>query len=293
MKKHIYPIVFSLALTGCVTYSLLDAFVIPHKLEGEYIVSKYIQTDSNTDTDYDVAVTETKKYIVYETVRINNTDVHVAHIYCSAADLKTALAKDTYGLNITEKTSSMASEANAIIAINGDYYGAKKSGYVIKNGILYRSTLRTDTSNDDLVIYADGRFEIINEKDISAKDLLDQGVIQLFAFGPALVNDSSIYVSESAEVSKAMQDNPRTAIGMVDIGHYVFVVSDGRTNQNEGLSLYELAQFMQSQGCKVAYNLDGGGSSTMIYNNEVVNNPTTSGNKISERAVSDIVYITF
>ena len=68
------------------------------------------------------------------------------------------------------------------------------------------------------------------------------------------------------------------------------MVSDGRTDESEGLSLYELATFMESLGVKAAYNLDGGGSSTMYFNGKVINNPTTNG-KIKEREVSDIVYI--
>jgi len=88
-----------------------------------------------------------------------------------------------------------------------------------------------------------------------------------------------------------MASNPRTAIGMIAPLHYVFVVSDGRTNQSAGLSLYQLAEFMQSLGVQVAYNLDGGGSSTMVFQGKVINNPTTNGRTIAERKVSDIVYI--
>ena len=88
-----------------------------------------------------------------------------------------------------------------------------------------------------------------------------------------------------------MASNPRTAIGIIDELHYVFVVSDGRTEESEGLSLYELAEFMQSIGVTTAYNLDGGGSSTMYFNGEVINKPTTGGRHIKERSVSDIVYI--
>ena len=69
------------------------------------------------------------------------------------------------------------------------------------------------------------------------------------------------------------------------------VVADGRTSESEGLSLLELAELMESYGCVTAYNLDGGGSSTMVFNGVVVNQPTTNGNQIIERAVSDIVYI--
>ena len=116
------------------------------------------------------------------------------------------------------------------------------------------------------------------------------GVWQAFSFGPALVEDSSVTVDENAEVAKAKASNPRTAIGVIDANHFVFVVSDGRTSESEGLSLYELATFMKGLGVETAYNLDGGGSSTMYFNGYVVNNPTTGGG-IKERSVSDIVYI--
>ena len=98
-------------------------------------------------------------------------------------------------------------------------------------------------------------------------------------------------MTEDEEVGKAKSSNPRTAIGMIDQRHYVLVVSDGRTNESQGLSLYELAEFMKSLDTTVAYNLDGGGSSTLVFNGEVINNPTTNGKSIKERSVSDIVYI--
>ena len=90
-----------------------------------------------------------------------------------------------------------------------------------------------------------------------------------------------------------MASNPRTAIGKVADGHYVLVVSDGRTSESAGLTLYQLAPYMSDElGCETAYNLDGGGSSTLYYDGSVVNNPTTNGDKITERSVSDIVYLT-
>ena len=88
-----------------------------------------------------------------------------------------------------------------------------------------------------------------------------------------------------------MADNPRTAIGVYEPGHYILLVSDGRTKESKGLTLYELAEFLQELGVTTAYNLDGGGSSTMVFQGEIVNNPTTNGRKITERSVSDIVYI--
>ena len=88
-----------------------------------------------------------------------------------------------------------------------------------------------------------------------------------------------------------MASNPRTAIGIIDDLHYVFVVSDGRTDESEGLSLYQLATILEDLDVETAYNLDGGGSSTMYFNGEIVNTPVSMRRNSSERSVSDIVYI--
>lgn len=69
------------------------------------------------------------------------------------------------------------------------------------------------------------------------------------------------------------------------------VVADGRTEESQGLSLYQMAEVLKAYGAQTAYNLDGGGSSTLYFNGQVINKPTTNGNTISEREVSDIVYI--
>lgn len=222
------------------------------------------------------------------TYRVNDTNVYVADIcFSSVESLKTAFAQDTYGRKITDKTSDMADEKNAVLAINGDYYGARESGYVIRNGILYRDT---PSDADVLCIYPDGHMEIVDPHEVSARELLEAGVWQAFSFGPGLLQDGEYLVDQNDEVGRAMASNPRTAIGMIDSNHYVFVVSDGRTDESKGLSLYELAGFMESLGVQTAYNLDGGGSSTMVYEGEIVNTPA-NGRHSNERSVSDIVYI--
>lgn len=219
----------------------------------------------------------------------NDTTIYVADIRLDSAEyLKTAFAEDTYGKNITATTSDIAESKDAILAINGDYYGVKESGYVIRNGIVYRDSAN---GSDILCIYSDGTMDIVNDMDYSAQELVDANVWQAFCFGPALIENSVISVDTDDEVHMARESNPRTAIGIIDKNHFVFVVSDGRTEESEGLSLYELAQFMKDLGVTTAYNLDGGGSTTMYFNGEIVNNPTSGGNRIQERKISDIVYI--
>lgn len=243
--------------------------------------TKVVSENSYIDENISITLTEYREY---------DTSIYVADVIISSPEyLKTALAQNAYGRNVTEKTSVMAENNNAILAINGDYYGSQERGYVIRNGTLYRNT--ASKNQEDLVIYKDGTLGIITEGDITAEQLLKDGAIQVLSFGPGLVTDGAIAVSENDEVGKAKASNPRTAIGIVGDLHYLFVVSDGRTNESKGLSLYQLAEFMQSLGTEIAYNLDGGGSSSMFFNGKVVNNPTTNGRSIKERSVSDIVYI--
>ena len=232
---------------------------------------------------------DTKTSITLKQYREYYSNIYVAVVTVSdASDLKTALANNTYGRNITDTTSDMAANNNAVLAINGDYYGARQSGYVIRNGKLYRDT---SGNRDALVIQKNGEFKFVSESETSASELLQDGALQAFSFGPVLLNNGEISVGENDEVGMAMASNPRTAIGYLGNNHYVFVVSDGRTSESAGLSLYELASFMKELGVKDAYNLDGGGSSTMVFKGEIINNPTTSGRSGEERAVSDIVYM--
>ena len=236
---------------------------------------------SDTYEDENVKIT----YTQYTT---NGTTIHVADVQLSSAEyLKTAFAEDTYGKNVTEATSEIAEAHDAILAINGDYYGVQEKGYVIRNGIVYRDKAG---ASDVLCIYADGSMKIVDPSTVTAQELADQGVWQAFSFGPGLVENGEISVSLDSEVGRAKVSNPRTAIGVIDDLHYVFVVSDGRTDDSEGLSLYELASFMDQLGVQTAYNLDGGGSSTMVFRNQIINNPT-GGFGDREREVSDIVYI--
>ena len=298
-RKHpfLWTIVFSFALVGCTIYTLLDAFVIPSDTVSASAVTKSLSTSSEDSDSSDAVVTETSYEsdgisITLTTEYINDTYVYIADIQVDdASSLMAGLADDTFGRNVSETTSEIAESVNAILAINGDYYGFRDDGYVMRNGYLYRSTASDDEDQEDLVIYEDGTFEIIKESEVTAEELEEAGAYQIFSFGPGLVEDGEITVSTTDEVGQSMTSNPRTAIGQIGEGHYVMVVSDGRTDESEGLTLYELAEIMQDLGCETAYNLDGGGSTTMYFNGEVVNNPTTTGKTISEREVSDIVYI--
>ena len=299
-------------------WTLLDAFVIPRDIvkagtenEGAgSAVSAAVETNEAsppeteteeeerlqelltdpviTDTSYDNGLVK----IEISYMRTLDTDIYVADVTSTDPDcLKTGLADGTFGRNVTDTTSSIAEQNGAILAINGDYYGFRDSGYVVRGGYLYRSTPADDPGQEDLVLYRDGSVGIVNEMDVSAEELCENDARDIFSFGPGLVIDGEISVEKGDEVDRAQVTNPRTAFGVISPLHYLFVVSDGRTKESVGLSLLELAQLLKDLGCVTAYNLDGGGSSTLWFNGRVLNHPTTYGDTIAERKVSDILYI--
>ncbi len=226
----------------------------------------------------------------------NNTELRffVANIFVDdPAQLQTAFANEKYSKNGAEATSDIAARHDSVLAINGDYYNYKdKVGLVIRNGELYRDE---GSTRDQLLVYADGRMEAIRPEEYekgSGQQYIDAGVVQAFTFGPLLVENGEIVeLPEKYIIStKDTIREPRTAIGQVDEKHYVVIVADGRREgwSDLGMTLQELKQVFVEQGCHIGYNLDGGGSATMIHEGERVNK--TSGSR--ERNVSDIVYFT-
>ncbi|MCL1832338.1 MAG: phosphodiester glycosidase family protein [Oscillospiraceae bacterium] len=212
------------------------------------------------------------------------TSFFVADVKLSSmSQLKTAFAKDKYGRNITQKVSEMASNKKALFAINGDYYGFREGGLVIRNGMLYRNELSVYNHSDkSLLIDKRGDFHIAKEGVITNEELAEIGVVHGFSFGPpVVVNGKSVVTSLDSKF------DPRTAIGQVDDLHYIFVVSEGRIGDDpveSGLCLADLATIFLKRNCHTAYNLDGGGSATMWFNGRTIYSNTN-------RSISDIIYI--
>jgi exopolysaccharide biosynthesis protein len=320
-QPYRWAIIFSAVMMLFATFVLLDTFVIaragvPEATAGmttaaSTTAAKAAPTaepvkTADTSAETQAATAETTGTVPVVTsnsyrdanIQINMETVFKYETYFYVADvqitnigyLKAAFAQNTYGRNIKETTSTMAENNKAIFAVNGDYYGFRNYGFVLRNGILYRSTARKSGNDEALLVDQLGDFSIINERNADAQTFADAGAWQIFSFGPALIDHSEITVTARSEVSQSMTSNPRTAMGQVSALHYIFIVSDGRTDESAGLALLNLAQEFLSRGCSVAYNLDGGGSATMWFNGQIVNNPT-DGRTENERKISDVVYI--
>ncbi len=241
-----------------------------------------------TDTSYSNGSTS----VTLSTVTTDTLTYYVADVTLGdATDLRSAFANNQFGENITQTTSEIAAANGAVFAINGDYYGFRSTGIEIRNGVVYRD----EGARQGLAFYTDGHVEVYDETQTTAAELLASGVWNTLSFGPAIVDNGEVVDGiDSVEVDtnvgnhSIQGDQPRTAVGVIDDNHLVFVVVDGRQEgYSEGVTLPELADIMLSLGATTAYNLDGGGSSTMYFDGQVVNSPSNGG----ERGTSDILYV--
>jgi exopolysaccharide biosynthesis protein len=258
-------------------------------------------TSSTTSTGETTVALKTLTYTgTNGTLTYHIVDINLKKL----SNLRTHLATSSSGypgVNVVATTGSQisavesSSNVDVLSAINGDYcYYSSRDGYVIRNGTTYRSTKRDDYSEfDDFAIFKDGSILSYSEGDYTCSTIesMNGGCYQNFCFGPSLVKNGTVAVTTSTEVdTSSSAGNPRTAIGFINSLHYVFFVSEGRTTSYpKGFTLYQVASVLSKYGCSYAYNLDGGGSSTLYYEGSLVNLPCNNGGK--ERSVSDIVYV--
>ena len=225
-----------------------------------------------------------KNHITYYLVDLQLSD---------ATQLQTALAHDTYGTDIKDTLSNMAEEHDAYFAVNGDFYGYRQDGIVIRDGVLYRDE---PTDRNCLVLYRDGTAETIKESDTTGQELLDNGAWNVFSFGPVLVRDgrqepnlTDAYKVDAVNVSISGVE-PRTGIGYLGKNHFLILVVDGRQEgYSRGMNFEEMAKVFEEAGCELAYNLDGGGSVTLYQDGQIINSPCPLVGK--ERNISDILYV--
>ena len=236
---------------------------------------KYTDTVIVTENSYsspDISVTVTEETLGQTTYYL--ADIYVRDITC----FRTALANNTYGSGFRDSIEDMALLNNALLAVNGDYYGNTNEGVVIRNGVIYRAN---STNCDVCVLYYDGTMRVMPGSSFSVEEAVEQGAWQAWTFGPALLNTDGSVLTSFASTNRIISANPRTAIGYYEPGHYCLVVVDGR-GESAGITLSDLSRLFYDLGCKAAYNLDGGNSSVMVWNNEVINNPSGGGRESSD-----------
>ncbi|MFZ1283550.1 MAG: phosphodiester glycosidase family protein [Propionicimonas sp.] len=291
----------ALLAVGGGTAWALDRFVIEHvevtnasALEASNVTAA--QEGSNGTLTADSYTSDTAQVKVSKHTRGSGSDLitwFVADITVSDATIvRSAFAGDEFGENIIANPSEIAQQAGAVLAINGDYYGFRDTGIVIRNGVAYRDK----GARQGLACYADGSMRLYDETATTAARLVADGVWNTLSFGPGLVEGGAVIAGiDSVEIDTNVGNHsvqgqqPRTGVGVVAANHVLFVVVDGRSaGYSRGVTMTEFAEIFVELGATVAYNLDGGGSSAMVFNGSLVNNPLGKG---QERGTSDILYV--
>ncbi len=205
----------------------------------------------------------------------------------------------------TNKISTMAKKANAVLAIGGEYFASDEGGFIVRMGKVQQSRKTPYDTRDLLCIDENGDFHIIvRKRDVKvngkAKAIngdftaqlkaltAEHTLVNVFDFGPALVIDGELAaIPEEHHYAFHLQaKEPRCAIGQVGPLEYVLVVVDADRDGKSGATAEALAAFMLEQGCVQAYNLDGGNSALMYFHGANYSDKSVS----AERSVSDIIY---
>lgn len=224
---------------------------------------------------------KTKDGMTYFVCDVQLTDV---------SQLRTAFAGDDFRSGIYEATSDIAGRHSPVLAINADFCRYHRDGVIIRNGELLRK--QNIKRRHLLIVDKDGNLSALTDRSgkqgLVANSLEQEETWQTFEFGPVLIEDG-----QAAELPGSFfiscEDGyyePRTAIGQKGPLHYVIIVVDGRRDgYSTGASMPQLQQLFMDEGVDFAFNLDGGGSTTLYFLGEVINMP--SGGK--ERSVSDVL----
>lgn len=252
----------------------LDEYVAP-KPDPEKYDSAF---ENYKDDTIEVHYYKEKKYDSW----FHYMEVRIKH----PSQIRVALANNQYAKTgkIRKLPSEISADVNAVCAVNGCFYNVRWGGIFIHRRELLRDR---PFGIDVLLIDSDGNFHIVEDRELKSSGLLEKyDIINALSFGPELVRDG-----EELKITKRdwepSTNEPRTAICQYDDPlHYLVVLAEGRNSQSVGVTLQTFAHEVAQTNVKIAYNLDGGRSGTMIIGNKLKNKVGWG----SEKPQSDIVY---
>ena len=264
----------------------MDMNVFGDEMKADGWISKEEYQDESIHIQLDSRTRKTKSSADKTTITWVTVEI------ADASQLRTYFSDGSYDSRKQERSNVMTKRTRAVVAMNADF--AKYTydfGYIIRQGVFYRDALdQQKYPRDVLVIDSEGDFSIIpnaTSGDMQAflAELEASGRIAVnsFTFGPALINNGEVQTITSKE-HEAKLATARICICQLDHLRYAIVVVDG--GNGVGINLQELANYIPEilPDCKVAYNLDGGGSAHLLMNGKMANKTANS------RPISDIIY---
>lgn len=231
-------------------------------------------------------------HVTVEHQTVKKVKCSIVHIkIADPSQIRTAMSMDSYDNRTYAKAAAMAKQKNAIVAVNGDFFKYfYKIGYVVRQGEFYRDALNGE--RDVLIIDDHGDFHAVrNAKSEDMKAFLenefpaDRKVINTFTLGPVLVENGEVQKITTREFQYRYKMQ-RVAIVQLGELEYAIVECDGKADASSGMKMADFAEYIKSlfPDAILAYNLDGGGSTNVIFNNERIHrNPDA-------RKICDILY---
>ena len=207
--------------------------------------------------------------------------------------------RSAYRVNQTE----IARKNQVVFALNSDYYlyrmtrqinsGATRVGLIVRNGqLLFEDGLSSAKTSipplHSLALFPDGDMKVYGVGEVTAQALLEQGARDVLCFGPYLIRDGKLN-PDASKYGPTLQ--PRVAIGMVEKGFYRAVVVEGRIKGSKGMSCMDLGKLMHEMGCTLAFNLDGGWTSCMVFMGNQLNQLDKEGSRARARDQNEILGI--
>ena len=139
-----------------------------------------------------------------------------------------------------------------------------------------------------MAFFPSGKAEVNESWEVTAKEYVERGASTVVAFGPILIRNGEM-ADLSGDVYQYLE--PRSCIGVIDTGHYVGLLVEGRKTHSDGATLAQCAEILYDFGCWDAINLDGGNSAAMLFMGESVQLNNNGGVDVNDRALPDILYV--
>jgi exopolysaccharide biosynthesis protein len=255
-------------------YARTSARLARRNYASEFANAKYSHLTDNIFATVGEYYTDTGVYLLTHVV-INDP-----------SQIKGGMSNDTFG-GTREKPSKASQRLSWVLGTNGSYFyydgGCPAlAGVFIKNGQVVQGSV---ANGDEMCLKSDGTL-FTPAAGTSASDLISQGVVQ--SWGTALPPIITGGVGQSDGSTDYTDTYPRTIYAMVSPCEY-YIITAGSGSYKNGISLEEAQNILLAKGCTYARALDGGGSSSLVFENKLINNPAASG---KERAVADFVYFT-
>ena len=211
--------------------------------------------------------------LAIEIQRYEKTDpplaYYVAHIYeRDVNSYRSGFGSARLNGRDTEDACVMARRYRAVLGMTGDnlLHSDYNRGMMVRDGRIFRAMTQASV----MALTEDFSMRIYNIKDNAMLNEIEAGTQDTFAFGPPLILNGKL--CEKVDEDRVGRINPRAGLGLVEPGHFVAIVVDGRLpHYSHGLLLSDYAKLFLDEGCVMAYNLDGGASATLVFMGEYIN----------------------